>query len=193
MLFSPINNNRVKWYFLWYRYLSSINSQNPRKSCIVGIGPTNYCTEGYERQLQLTDFHEDLLSLQFELQPTRAIISRTEDFSQQRALTDDIDNLESCFDDLRTAKGLAEAYLQNENGIHDDVKDFLSQINQIDKEFIEAISTMNKREGPDKVKACLKTYDGSLDGRNVPGKFVYQWKQILSKKVGNVFNWWWGL
>ena len=126
--------------------------------------------------------------MQFELQPTRAIISRTEDFSQQRALTDDIDNLESCFDDLRTAKGLAEAYLQNENGIHDDVKDFLSQINQIDKEFIEAISTMNKREGPDKVKACLKTYDGSLYGRNVPGKFVYQWKQILSKKVGNVFN-----
>ena len=106
---------------------------------------------------------------------------------QQRALAYDIDNLESCFDDLRTTKSLAEAY-QNENGTHDDVPDFLSQINQIYKEFIEAISTMNKREGPDKVKACLKTYEGSLDGRNVPGKFGYQWKQILSRKVGNVFN-----
>lgn len=47
---------------------------------------------------------------------------------------------------------------------------------------------MNKREGPDKVKACLKTYEGSLDGRNVPGKFGYEWKQVLSRKVGNVFN-----
>ena len=182
ILFSFINNYRVKWYF------SSISSQNPRNICIVGIDSNELLHNRYERHLQLTVFHEDLLSLQFELQPTKSIISTAEVYLQQRALKYDIDNLESCFDDLRTTKGLAEAYLQSENGTYDDVQDFLSQINQIYQEFIEAISTMNKREGPDKVKACLKTYEGSLDGRNVPGKFGYQWKQILSRKVGNVFN-----
>ena len=181
ILFSFINNYRVKWYF------PSISSQNPRKICIVGIDSNELLHSRYERHLQLTVFHDDLLSLQFELQPTKSIISTAEVYLQQRALAYEIDNLESCFDDLRTTKSLAEAY-QSENGTHDDVQDFLSQINQIYKEFIEAISTMNKREGPDKVKACLKTYEGSLDERNVPGKFGYQWKQILSRKVGNVFN-----
>ena len=142
----------------------------------------------YQCHLHVTVFHEDLLSLQFELQPTKSIISAAEVYLQQRALAHDINNLESCFDDLRTAKGLAEAYLQNEYGTHDDVEDFLCQIHQIYREFIETISTMNKREGPDKVKACLKTYEGSLNGRDVPGKFVNRWKQILSKKVGNIFN-----
>ena len=182
ILFSFINNYRVKWYF------SSISSQNPRNICIVGIDSNELLHSRYERHLQLTVFHEDLLSLQFELQPTKSIISTPEVYLQQRELKYDIDNLESCFDDLRTTKGLAEAYLQSENGTYDDVQDFLSHINQIYQEFIEAISTMNKREGPDKVTACLKTYEGSLDGRNVPGKFGYKWKQILSGKVGNVFN-----
>ena len=182
ILFSFINNYRVKWYF------SLISSQNPRKICIVGIDSNELLHSRYERHLQLTVFHEDLLSLQFELQPTKSIIPAAEVCLQQRALECDIDNLESCFDDLRTTKGLAEAYLQSKNGTDDDVQDFLGQINQIYQEFIEAISTMNKREGPDKVKACLKTYQDSLNGRNVPGKFGYKWKQILSGKVGNVFN-----
>ena len=110
ILFSFINNYRVKWYF------SSISSQNPRNICIVGIDSNELLHSRYERHLQLTVFHEDLLSLQFALQPTKSIISTAEVYLQQRALKYDIDNLESCFDDLRTTKGLAEAYLQSENG-----------------------------------------------------------------------------
>ena len=97
-----------------------------------------------------------------------------------------MENLESCFDDLRITKGFAEAYLQNENGNHDDVEDFLSQVNKIYKEFLEAISSMNKCEGPDKLKACMKAYVDALNGRDVNGTFNNEWRNILSKKVSEI-------
>ena len=87
-----------------------------------------------------------------------------------------MENLESCFDDLRITKGFAEAYLQNENGNHDDVEDFLSQVNKIYKEFLEAISSMNKCEGPEKLKACMKAYVDALNGRDVNGTFTHRAK-----------------
>ena len=80
----------------------------------------------------------------------------------------------------------AEAYLQNENGNHDDVEDFLSQVNKIYKEFLEAISSMNKCEGPDKLRACMKAYVDALNGRDVNGKFNKEWRNILSKKVSEI-------
>ena len=97
-----------------------------------------------------------------------------------------MENLESCFDDLRITKGLAEAYFQNENGTHDDVEDFLSKVNKIYKEFLEAISSMSKRGGPFKLKACMKAYVDALNGRDVNGKFYRKWRNILSKKVSEI-------
>ena len=97
-----------------------------------------------------------------------------------------MENLESCFDDLRITKGFAEAYLQNENGNHDDVEDFLSQVNKIYKEFLEAISSINKCEGSEKLKACMKAYVDALNGRDVNGTFNNEWRNILSKKVSEI-------
>ena len=97
-----------------------------------------------------------------------------------------MENLESCFDDLRTTKGLAEAFLQKEDETHDNVEDFLSQVNKIYREFLEAISSMNKREGPDKLKACMKAYVDALNGRDVNGKFNKEWRNILRKKVSEI-------
>ena len=57
--------------------------------------------------------------------PIKSIIPTAKVYLQQQASVYEMENLESCFDDLRITKGLAEAYFQNENGTHDDVEDFL--------------------------------------------------------------------
>ena len=118
--------------------------------------------------------------------PIKSIIPTAKVYLQQQASAYEMENLESCFDDLRITKGLAEAYFQNENGTHDDVEDFLSKVNKIYKEFLEAISSMNKREGPDKLKACMKAYVDALNGRDVNGKFNKEWRNILGKKVSEI-------
>ena len=118
--------------------------------------------------------------------PIKNIIPTAKVYLQQQASAYEMENLESCFDDLRITKGFAEAYLQNENGNHDDVEDFLSQVNKIYKEFLEAISSMNKCEGPDKLKACMKAYVDALNGRDVNGTFNNEWRNILSKKVSEI-------
>ena len=118
--------------------------------------------------------------------PIKNIIPTAKVYLQQQASVYEMENLESCFDDLRITKGFAEAYLQNENGNHDDVEDFLSQVNKIYKEFLEAISSMNKCEGPDKLKACIKAYVDALNGRDVNGTFNNEWRNILSKKVSEI-------
>ena len=118
--------------------------------------------------------------------PIKSIIPTAKVYLQQQASAYEMENLESCFDDLRITKGFAEAYLQNENGNHDDVEDFLSQVNKIYKEFLEAISSMNKCEGPDKLKACMKAYVDALNGRDVNGTFNNEWRNILSKKVSEI-------
>lgn len=118
--------------------------------------------------------------------PIKSIIPTAKVYLQQQALAYEMESLERCFDDLRTTKGLAEACLQNENGTHDDVEDFLSQVNQIYKEFLEAISSMNKREGAVKMKACVKAYVDAFNGRDINGKFNKEWRNILSKKVSKI-------
>ena len=118
--------------------------------------------------------------------PIKNIIPTAKVYLQQQASAYEMENLESCFDDLRITKGFAEAYLQNENGNYDDVEDFLSQVNKIYKEFLEAISSMNKCEGPDKLKACMKAYVDALNGRDVNGTFNNEWRNILSKKVSEI-------
>lgn len=126
----------------------------------------------------------DLLHcLQFELQPVKSIIPTAKAYLQKQALTYNIEDLESRFDDLRNAQALAKAYLQNEEGNHDDVEKFVSEINKLYRKFRAAISTLNQSEGPKKMEACMEAYEDALDGRDIDGKFVQQWKKILSKKV----------
>ena len=118
--------------------------------------------------------------------PIKSIIPTAEVYLQPQASANEMENLESCFDDLRTTKGLAEVCVQNENGTHNDVKDLLSKVNKVYKVFLEAISSMHKREGPDKLKACMKAYVDALDGRDINGKFINEWRNILSKKVSEM-------
>ena len=118
--------------------------------------------------------------------PIKSIIPTAEVYLQPQASANEMENLESCFDDLRTTKGIAEACVQNESGTHNDVEDLLRKVNKVYKVFLEAISSMHKREGPDKLKACMKAYVDALDGRDINGKFITEWRNILSKKVSEM-------
>jgi len=103
---------------------------------------------------------------------------------QQRVLEYNIEELENRLDDLRNAKASAERYLKSTEETHADVSSFISKVNELLRYFYLAISTLKKSEGQKQVQACLDAYKQALGGYDVEGKFVREWKKILSKKVG---------
>lgn len=95
----------------------------------------------------------------------------------------DIEELENRLDDLRNAKASAERYLKSTEETHADVSSFISKLNELLRCFYSAISSLKTSEGQKKVDACLDAYKQALDGYDVEGKFVQEWKKILGKKV----------
>ena len=124
--------------------------------------------------------------LQFELQPVNSIIPSAKVYLQQQALASEIEDLESCFDDLRNTQALAMAYLENKED--DDVEEFCSKVNKLQHKFKEAIKTMDSEDGPGKIKECMDAYTEALGGLYLEGKFTREWKKILKKKVSKMIN-----
>ena len=124
--------------------------------------------------------------LQFELQPVNSIIPSAKVHIQQQALASEIEDLESCFDDLRNTQALAMAYLENKED--DDVEEFCSKVNKLQRKFKRAIKTINSVDGPDKIKECTEAYTKALGGHNIQGKFTGEWRRILKNKVSMMIN-----
>ena len=99
--------------------------------------------------------------LQFELQPVNSIIPSAKVHIQQQAMASEIEYLESCFDDLRNTQALAMAYLEDKED--DDVEEFCSEVNKLQRKFKEAIKTINSVDGPVKIKECTEAYTKALD------------------------------
>ncbi|KAL9985832.1 hypothetical protein ACROYT_G008280 [Oculina patagonica] len=123
------------------------------------------------------------IPMQFELQPVKNIIPTAKAYLQKQALTYQLEELESRFDDLRSAQTLANAYLQSVEETDDDVKKFISKTNKIYRVFRSTISTLNTKEGEERMDACMEAYEDAFDGHDILGKFVLQWKKILSSKA----------
>ena len=121
--------------------------------------------------------------LQFELRPTKDIIPNAIAYLQNSVLTYQIEDLENRFDDLRNALTFAKKYHQSAQQPHDDIQRFISEINPLLRVFYSAISSLNKSDGQERLDDCLEAYTKALDGLDVEGKFVREWKQILSTKV----------
>lgn len=94
-----------------------------------------------------------------------------------------MEELENRFDDLRNALTSAKTYQQSAEETHDDIQSFISEVNELLRDFYSAISTLSKSEGQERVDACLDVYKKALDGYDVEGKFVRKWNEILSTKV----------
>ena len=122
--------------------------------------------------------------LQFELQPVNSIIPSAKVHIQQQA--SEIEEMESCFDDLRNTQALAMTYLENKED--DDVEEFCSKVNKLQRKFKEAIKTINSVDGPVKIKECTEAYTKALGGRDIQGKFTREWRRILKNKVSTMIN-----
>lgn len=124
--------------------------------------------------------------MQFELQPVKNIIPKAKAHLQNQALTYQLEELESRFDDLRNAQTLANAYLHNVEETDEDVEKFITNTNKVYRVFRSAISSLNKHEGQEWMDACMQAYEEAFDGLDIEGKFVRQWKKILSSKVSKL-------
>ena len=93
----------------------------------------------------------------------------------------DIDQIESCFDDLYDAQRLVSEY-KGEGGVLDsDMKQFSSVITKTLRLFRSAISSLDKEN----VEKCLEMYEkggGYYEG-DYEEKFATCWKEMLAKKV----------
>ena len=135
-----------------------------------------WCTRGVVKKF--------LACLQFELQPVINVIPNAKAPIQQQAFASDIEEMESCFDDLRNAQALAKAYLKHKDD--DDVKEFFSEVKKLQRKFKEAIKRMNSENGPGEIEECIKAYTEALGGLDIEGKFTCQWKKILKTKVSKM-------
>ena len=115
-----------------------------------------------------------------------SLIPNAKEYIKQQAFASDIQEMESCFDDLRNSQALATAYLKDKRD--GDVKEFCSKVNKLQRKFKEAIKRMDSVDGPEKIEECLKAYMEALDGLDIEGKFTLEWKKILETKVSKMIN-----
>ncbi|XP_022796876.1 uncharacterized protein LOC111335267 isoform X2 [Stylophora pistillata] len=125
--------------------------------------------------------------VQYELQPITNIIPRptAKTDPQGKVQAPDIQNMDSYFDDLRNAKALVEAYIEDEGGDDDDegVVKFFEMVTDLYDKFREAIEALESSEGSKKVKGCLQEYKKAGEGLSTSSKLTRQWKKIMQKKV----------
>ena len=97
-----------------------------------------------------------------------------------------ISEMEERFDDLLLARSLASTYLDNAEQENDVVKNFLSQVNKLIKQFRKMIAKLSVCGNEEQFDACIQAYTEVLDGRDIIGKFVNHWKNNVAKAlVGN--------
>lgn len=98
------------------------------------------------------------------------------------------DLMEQCIDDLRFAQASVDEYLKNmdDDDEDDNVLTFRKDIMTLTRKFKDAVALMHSSKGNDCIDTCLKAYEDSLDGRDIPGKFCRQWRKILKNKVSSI-------
>ena len=116
----------------------------------------------------------------------KSVIPNAKEYIKQQSFACDIQEMESCFDDLRNSQALATAYLKDKRD--GDVKEFCSKVNKLQRKFKEAIKRMDSVDGPEKIEECLEAYMEALDGLDIEGKFTLEWKKILETKVSKMIN-----
>ena len=115
-----------------------------------------------------------------------SLIPNAKEYIKHQAFACDIQEMESCFDDLRNSQALATAYLKDKRD--DDVMKFCDKVNKLQSKFKEAIKRMESVDGPEKIKECLEAYKEALGGLHIEWKFTLEWKKIVEIKVSKMIN-----
>ena len=114
------------------------------------------------------------------------VIPNAKGYIKQPVFASDIQEMESCFDDLRNSQALATAYLKDK--CDDDVMKFCDKVKKLQSKFKEAIKRMDGVDGPEKIEECLEAYKEALGGLHIEWKFTLEWKKILEIKVSKMIN-----
>ena len=90
----------------------------------------------------------------------------------------DINEIESCFDDLNEARRLVSEYRDKGGVLDREMKQFNSLVVQTLRTFRYAISSLDE----EKVEKCLDVYGNALDGETYDNKFATFWREMLTEK-----------
>ena len=107
---------------------------------------------------------------------------------EERVQGYELEEMENCFDDLRSALDLANEFMKGASESHENVEKFISDTKKVEKIFRKAISNLGKKEEMKYVEASQEAYESALGGLSFDGKFVHQWKKIQSSKVRNIVS-----
>ena len=116
------------------------------------------------------------------------IIPEARAYLQERIQGFELEEMENCFDDLRSALDLANEFMKNASESHEDVMKFISETRKVERVFRRAISKLGKKEEMTGVEDSREAYEKALDGFIFDGKFVHHWKKIQSSKVRNIVS-----
>lgn len=114
------------------------------------------------------------------------IIPKARAYLQERVQGYELEEMENCFDDLRSALDLANEFMKSSSESHEDVMKFISDTKKVEKVFLRAINNLGKQGEMKQVEASQEAYERALGGFSFDGKFVHQWKKMQSSKVRNI-------
>ena len=116
------------------------------------------------------------------------IIPSARAYLQDRVEGYELEEMENCFDDLRSALDLATEFIKSTSETHEDVRKFIGETKKVEKVFRKAISNLGKEGEKQQVEGSQDAYENALDGLPLDGKFVHQWKKIQSTKVRKIVS-----
>ena len=90
----------------------------------------------------------------------------------------DINEIESCFDDLNEARRLVSEYRDKGGVLDGEMKHFNSIVAMTLRTFRSAMSSLDEK----KVEKCLDTYWQAFDGEYYDKKFATFWREMLTEK-----------
>lgn len=99
------------------------------------------------------------------------------------ALTNTVEEIESHFDDLRTAQYLVKTYTEDaEDKVDEDMKRFSKDVEKVCQTFTAVISTLDTSGDDIQFIECFVAYNNALDGIDEEEKFTSYWRNRLTKQ-----------
>ena len=99
------------------------------------------------------------------------------------ALTNTVEEIESRFDDIRTAQYLVKTYVEDAAvKVDEDKKRFSQEVEKVSQTFTAAISTLDTSGADTQFNECFMAYENALDGIDEEGKFTNYWRNLLTRE-----------
>ena len=118
-----------------------------------------------------------------ELQQTGTLIQSARAYLPNMALTNTVEEIESRFDDIRTAQYLVKTYVEDAAvKVDEDMKRFTQEVEKVCQAFTAAISTLDTSRADTQFNECFMAYENALDGIDEEGKFTYYWRNLLTRE-----------